>query len=129
MSKSPSNSMSLVFTSFKAPEWRHAFLYVAWASLQQWLMLAVVLRRLERWPGGSTLPILGAATLFALLHTPNGMLMQLCFVAEVCWAWCFLRSRRLLPIALAHAGCALLVESGLAGGVLRSLEVSARFFL
>ena len=114
---------------FAAPEWRHAFLYVAWASLQQWLLLAVVLRRLEHWPGGSILPILGAATLFALLHTPNGALMQLCFLAELWWGWCFLRSRRLLPIALAHAACALLVESGLTGGALRSLEVSARFFL
>ncbi|MGO4700490.1 CPBP family glutamic-type intramembrane protease [Dyella sp. 2RAB6] len=114
---------------FAAPEWRHAFLYVAWAGLQQWLMLAVVLRRLERWPAGTALPILGAAALFALLHTPNAALMQLCFLAELWWAWCFLRSRRLLPIALAHAGCALLVESSLTGGVLRSLEVSARFFL
>lgn len=114
---------------FAPPEWRHAFLYVAWAGLQQWLMLAVVLCRLERWPGGSILPILGAATLFALLHTPNGALMQLCFLAELWWGWCFLRSRRLLPIAVAHAACALLVESGLAGGALRSLEVSARFFL
>lgn len=114
---------------FTAPEWRHAFLYVAWAALQQWLMLAVVLRRLERWPGGQAGPILGAATLFALLHTPNGALMQLCFLAELWWAGCFLRSRRLLPIAFAHAGCALLLESGLTGGMLRSLEVSARFFL
>jgi hypothetical protein len=55
--------------------------------------------------------------------------MQLCFLAELWWAWCFLRSRRLLPIALAHAGCALLVEAGLVGSVLRSLEVSARFLL
>jgi hypothetical protein len=34
-----------------------------------------------------------------------------------------------LPIGLAHAGCALLVESGLAGALVRSLEVSGRFFL
>ena len=115
--------------NFAVPEWRHAFLYVLWAALQQWLMLAVVSRRLERWTGGQILPILGTAALFALLHTPNGTLMQLCFLAELWWAWCYLRSRRLLPIVLAHAGCALLVESGLAGGVLRSLEVSARFFL
>ena len=112
-----------------APNGRQALLYVAWASLQQWLMLAVVLRHLERWWGGTALPILATATLFALLHTPNGMLMQLCFLAELWWAWCFLRSRRLLPIALAHAGCALLVEAGLTGGLLRSLEVSARFLL
>lgn len=114
---------------FAAVDGRHALIYVAWASLQQWLMLAVVLRRLERWPGGRALPILATATLFALLHTPNGTLMQLCFLAELWWAGCFLHSRRLLPTALAHAACALLVESSLAGSVLRSLEVSARFLL
>lgn len=114
---------------FAAPNGRHALLYIAWAGLQQWLMLAVVLRRLERWPGGRALPMLATATFFALLHTPNGVLMQLCFVAELWWAWCFLRSRRLLPIVLAHAGSALLVEAGLVGGALRSLEVSARFLL
>ncbi|SFS14710.1 CAAX protease self-immunity [Dyella sp. OK004] len=108
---------------------RHALIYLGWATLQQWLMLAVVLHRLEslHWPR----PVIWLATaaLFALLHSPNGVLMQLCFLAELWWAWCFMRSRALLPIALAHAGCALLVESGLAGGLLRSLEVSARFFL
>lgn len=112
-----------------APDGRHALIYLGWAALQQWLMLAVVMRRLEslHWP--SPIIWLATATLFALLHTPNGVLMQLCLLAELWWAWCFMRSRALLPIALAHAGCALLVESGLAGGLLRSLEVSARFFL
>ena len=63
------------------------------------------------------------------LHTPNGALMQLCLLAELWWAWCFRRSRALLPIAVAHTACALLVEAGLVGSLLRSLEVSARFFL
>ena len=116
-------------SGWAAPNGRHAALYLAWASLQQWLMLAVALPRLERWPGGRAAPILATATLFALLHTPNGALMQLCFLAELWWAWWFLRSRRLLPIALAHAACALLVEAGVTGSVLRSLEVSARFLL
>jgi len=105
----------------------HALMYVSWAVLQQWLMLAVLLRRLER------LPALGAilltALVFALMHSPNGALMQLCLLAELWWAWCFLRSGALLPVAVAHALCALLLEAGLAGGLLRSLEVSARFFL
>ena len=107
----------------------HALTYFAWAWLQQWLMLVVLLRRIEQIDHHRPAPsIVAIALLFALLHTPNGMLMQLCFVAELWWAWCFLRSRSVLPIALAHAACALLVESGLVGGLLRSLEVSARFF-
>lgn len=115
--------------SFTAPLASHVVVYLVWASLQQWLILVVALRRLE----AARLPvpavILATATLFALMHTPNGVLMQLCLLAELWWAWCFRRSRALLPIAAAHAACALLLEAGLAGGWLRSLEVSARFFL
>lgn len=112
-----------------APKPGHALMYLSWALLQQWLMLAVLLRRLE----DARLPALGAvlltALVFALMHVPNGALMQLCLLAELWWAWCFRRARALLPVAVAHALCALLLEAGLAGGLLRSLEVSARFFL
>jgi hypothetical protein len=103
-----------------------ALLYIGWAFFQQWLMLAVVAALLAR-----TLPrpaaVLGTALVFALLHTPNGLLMQLCFVAELGWAWWYLKHRALLPVALAHAASAVLLQACVAGGVLRSLEVSARF--
>ena len=114
---------------FKAPMPSHVLTYLAWAVLQQWLMLAVVLRRLEGGRLPTALAVLLTALVFALMHTPNGALMQLCLLAELWWTWCFRRSRALLPVAAAHAACALLVEAGLVGGLLRSLEVSARFFL
>ena len=107
----------------------HALTYLLWAVLQQWLMLVVVLRRLGAGRLPPALAVLLTAVVFALMHTPNGVLMQLCLLAELWWAWCFLRSRALLPVAVAHAACALLLEAGLVGGLLRSLEVSARFFL
>jgi hypothetical protein len=115
----------------QALPWAHVLTYFGWAWLQQWLMLVVVLHRFEQISQRRrALTIIPVAILFALLHSPNGVLMQLCFVAELFWAWCFLRWRSVLPIGVAHALCALLVESGLAGGeLLRSLEVSARFFL
>ncbi len=106
----------------------HVLAYLAWAWLQQWLMLTMLLRRFEQILVRPAWAIMPVALTFALLHTPNGVLMQLCFVGELWWAWCFLRSRSVLPVALAHATCALLVESGLSGGLVRSLEVSARFF-
>lgn len=107
---------------------RRALVYLGWAALQQWLILGFALGQLEkflptRWA------VLAAALAFALLHVPNGALMQLCFLAELWWAWCFVRQRSVLPIALAHATCALVVGAGLIGDGLRSLEVSARFFL
>jgi hypothetical protein len=106
----------------------HVLTYFGWAWLQQWLMLVVLLRRFELIVPRPAWAIVAVATVFALLHTPNGMLMQCCFVAELWWARCFQRSRSVLPIGLAHAACALLVEAGLIGGLVRSLEVSARFF-
>ena len=109
--------------------WRHVLVYLAWASLQQWLILVVVMRRWETWGWPAAFCVLVTATTFGLLHTPNGLLMQLCFLAELYWAWCFIRTRSLAPIALAHATCALIVEAGLAGPLLRSLEISGRFFL
>ncbi|UPG95982.1 CPBP family glutamic-type intramembrane protease [Luteibacter aegosomatissinici] len=103
-----------------------ALLYIGWAFFQQWLMLAVVAGLLAR-----ALPrpaaVLLTALAFALLHTPNGLLMQLCFVAELGWAWWYLHNRSLLPVAVAHAAAAVIMQACMAGGVLRSLEVSARF--
>lgn len=114
--------------ALQPPGWRGALVYLLWATLQQWLMLGAVLPRLEKLTARPWPAVLAVATLFALLHTPNGALMQLCLLAECWWAWCFLRRRSLLPVAAAHAACALLVQAGLSGGLLRSLEVSARFF-
>lgn len=108
---------------------RHILAYLGWALLQQWAMLALVMGRLERTGLPRAAVIIVTASLFGLLHTPNGSLMQLCALAELWWAWSFMRSPRLIPIAVAHAASALLVESGLTGHLLRSLEVSARFFL
>lgn len=105
-----------------------ALVYVGWAMLQQWLLLGFALPRLERIMPAKPWAILGVAVLFALMHTPNGALMQLCLLAELFWAACFSRTRSLLPVALAHAASALIVGATLVGPVLRSLEVSARFF-
>lgn len=108
---------------------RRAVIYLAWAALQQWLILGFGLSRLERLLPWRPPAILLAATVFALMHTPNGALMQLCFIAELWLGWCFLRSRALLPLAVVHAASALFLGATLVGGPLRSLEVSARFFL
>ncbi|MHC1479750.1 CPBP family glutamic-type intramembrane protease [Frateuria aurantia] len=105
----------------------HMLGYLAWACLQQWLMLTVLLPRLQHsLPAGVALP--ATAGVFMLLHMPNGELMQACLLAELYWAWCFQRDRGLLPIAVAHAAAALTLQAGLGPqSVIRSLEVSARF--
>ncbi|MGE7136252.1 CPBP family glutamic-type intramembrane protease [Luteibacter sp. NPDC031894] len=122
-------ALALVLTAGHAPTWppiSRVLLYLGWALFQQWLLLAIVGALLAR-----ALPrpwaVLLTALAFALLHTPNGLLMQLCFVAELGWAGWYFHRRALLPVALAHAASAVLLQAGLAGGLLRSLEVSARF--
>ncbi|HEY4143619.1 type II CAAX endopeptidase family protein [Pinirhizobacter sp.] len=115
--------------TWTAPDPLRALSYIAWAFVQQWLLLSLVGRRLHRLlPPAAAMFV--TALSFALLHTPNGALMQMCFIGELWWAWCYYRGRSLVPIAVAHAACALILEAALAGGpYLRSLEVSARFFL
>jgi hypothetical protein len=115
--------------SVQMPDARHIMVYLVWAVLQQWLMLAVVGNRLRMALPSPVLAVFLCALLFALLHTPNARLMLLCFAAELWWARCFMRDRAVVPVALAHAICALLLQAGLSGGWLRSLEVSARYFL
>ncbi|WP_063670820.1 CPBP family intramembrane glutamic endopeptidase [Dyella thiooxydans] len=105
-----------------------AVIYLGWAGMQQWLLLGFALPRLERILRSGPWAVLVVAALFALMHTPNGMLMQLCLLSELFWAACFLRNRSLLPVAIAHAASALIVGAMLVGPMLRSLEVSARFF-
>jgi len=122
-------TIAIIAVAGHAPVWPtagRALLYIGWAFLQQWLILAVVAALLAR-ALPRPLAVLLAALAFALLHTPNGLLMQLCFVAELGWAWWYLHHRALFPVALAHALSALLLQACLTGGILRSLEVSARF--
>ncbi len=105
------------------------FRYLAWAGVQQFLICVIVAERIERITKSSRLALLGAALIFALLHTPNGMLMQLSFVAGLVWIWNWQRHRALLANIVAHATSGLLLAASLPPQWLHSAEVSARFFL
>ena len=117
-------------SSTDKPEWPtppHVLRYFGWALLQQALMLAVVAPRIAVRIRSRAACALAVGILFALMHTPNATLMVSCLAAEAWWAWSFLRHRALLPVAIAHAASALMLESALIGLPLRSLEVGARF--
>ena len=109
------------------PSPRRMIGYALWAGLQQLLILAALAPGLRsyRWP--RWLCALGLAIIFALAHAPNAMLMELTLLAELLWAWQFLRRPVLLPIILAHAAAGLILAMGIADLPLRSLEVGARF--
>ena len=103
--------------------------YLLWAAIQQlWIGVLVAQRAgiaLRSGPAGALL----AAIIFALLHTPNAMLMQLSLFGGAFWFINWQRHGTLLPGIVAHAICGLLLRQGLGPEWLRSAEVSARFFL
>ncbi|MEP6881410.1 MAG: CPBP family intramembrane glutamic endopeptidase [Dokdonella sp.] len=111
------------------PDAGRMFRYLAWAAVQQFLICVIVAERIERICGSSRVALLGAALVFALLHTPNAMLMQLTFVAGLIWIWNWQRHRALLANIVAHAISGLLLAASLPAQWLHSAEVSARFFL
>ena len=103
--------------------------YLAWAAVQQFLICVVVSGLAERALRMPALALLVAASAFALLHSPNAMLMQLTFVGGLIWAWNWQRHRALLPNILAHAASGLVLATLLPPDWLRSAEVGARYFL
>lgn len=103
--------------------------YLAWATIQQGMMLAGIADRLH----DTGLPTHGVtvvtALLFALLHTPNQSLMLLTLTGSLLWTASWQRHRALLPIVIAHAACALIVTTMLPPDWLWSAEVGSRFAL
>jgi hypothetical protein len=102
--------------------------YFAWALLQQYLICAVSVDRWRVVTGNSALAVYLSALGFALMHTPNAALMLATFAGGLAWCAIYLRHRALLPLALSHTTSALLLVMLLPADVLRSAEVSVRFF-
>lgn len=123
----------LITTGSRLPESLPPFTqivhYLIWAAVLQFVICVIVAERIEHLIGSALWAALGAALIFALLATPNAMLMQLAFVGGLIWVWNWQRHRALLANILAQAICALVLVSSLPADWLRSGEVSARFFL
>lgn len=106
----------------------HVARYLGWALLQQYLICAVCTERWRVVTGNAYLAAYLGALCFALLHTPNAALMLATFVGGLCWCAIYLRHRALLPLAFSHAASAILLSALLPADIVRSAEVSVRFF-
>lgn len=114
-----------------APNWPTAGTvarYLAWAAVQQLLIGVIVADRFERIFGSALWAIPASALVFALLHTPNAMLMQFTLLGGIVWVWNWQRHRALLANTIAHTLSGLLLATQLPAEWLRSAEVSARYF-
>lgn len=116
-------------THFDWPTLAEGARYLAWATVQQFLICVIVAGRIEILCRNRSSAILGAAALFALLHAPNAMLMQLTFVGGLIWIWNWQSHRALLANIVAHALCGILLTLSLPPHWLYSAEVSVRYFL
>lgn len=111
------------------PSLQHALRYLAWAGAQQFLICVIVAGRIQAITGSAWVARIGSALVFALLHTPNALLMQLSFVGGLVWIWNWQRHRALGANIVAHTLCGLLLTANLPADWLHSAEVSARYFL
>lgn len=106
-----------------------ALKYLAFAAFQQWLLQTLVWTNLRRAALVRRTAVLLSALLFALLHTPNFMLMLLCFAGALFWCSHYAKYRRLLPLVLSHAFLGYLCVSVIPTSVLRSADIGVVFFL
>ena len=106
-----------------------ALKYLAFAGFQQWLLQTLVWANLRRAALARWMAVLLSALLFALLHTPNFMLMLLCFTGALFWCGHYAKHRRLLPLILSHAFLGFLCVSIVPSSVLRSADIGVVYFL
>lgn len=106
-----------------------AFKYLAFAAFQQWLLQTLVWTNLRRAALARWSALLLSAFFFALLHTPNFMLMLLCFAGALFWCGHYAKYRRLLPLILSHAFLGFLCVNVIPMSVLRSADIGVSYFL
>ena len=80
----------------------HAWGYLIWAVMQQFLLQIYFLLRLQRILGGKVAPVVAAAGLFSLAHLPNPVLTPITLVWGIAACVLFLRYRNIYALGIAH---------------------------
>jgi hypothetical protein len=90
----------------------HAFSYVVWTVIQQFLQQDFFFVRIERFTTRGVLASLITATLFALAHLPNPVLTPITLVGGFILSELFRRYRSFVPLGIAQGfvGLALAVS-------------------
>src|SRR5262249_51853475 len=75
---------------------------IPWGTAQQWVLQTVVLREARGITSQKT-SVLVAATLFAVVHAPNPLLMAMTFAGALGWCAIYTRYPNILPLGVSHA--------------------------
>jgi len=77
--------------------------YLSFCLLQQIGLQSFLMNRLLATFGKSVYAVPLAATIFALLHWPNPVLVPLTFLGGVAFCWLFARERNIIPVVVVQA--------------------------
>jgi hypothetical protein len=91
------------------PVLSHAWGYLIWAVMQQFLLQIYFLVRLLRLLPGKVAPVVAAAGLFSLAHLPNPVLAPVTLVWGIAACMLFLRYRNIYALGVAHGVLGLCV--------------------
>lgn len=105
------------------PIWLHAWGYIVWAIVQEFILLDFVLVRVQRLAASRERAIAMTTLLFAGVHVPNLLLVLLVAV----WGWLacrlFLRYRGLFALGLTHGLLGLVIAVGVPNSVHHHMRV------
>ena len=101
----------------------HAWGYLVWAFVQQFILQDYFLARLLRVLPSKKAAVLAAAALFASAHIPNPILTVATFIWGVVACALFLRFRNLYSLGVAHAILGLCIAFSIPAGIHHQMHV------
>jgi membrane protease YdiL (CAAX protease family) len=101
--------------------------YALWAFVQQILLQDIFLRRLLILLPSARAAALAAATLFALAHLPNPILVPITLLWGFISCLLFLRYRNIIPLAIAHAALGITLAIAIPSPLIRNMRVGLGF--
>ncbi|MGA7654210.1 MAG: CPBP family intramembrane glutamic endopeptidase, partial [Terracidiphilus sp.] len=97
--------------------------YTVWSFVQQFLLQGYFLFRFLRLLPRREWAAVAAATIFALAHAPNPILVPITLVWGMVACFVFLRCRNLYPLMMAHAILGIAVAITVPGPVIHNMRV------
>ncbi|HKE44555.1 MAG TPA: hypothetical protein VKB41_08455 [Steroidobacteraceae bacterium] len=101
---------------------------VAWGTAQQYGLLCFFYQRLLEILQGPRAATLGAATLFAVFHVPNPLLLSVTLAAGIVSCTLYRRAPNVLALGLAHAAISFVIACALPFDVTHRMHVGPGYF-
>ncbi|VAW38540.1 hypothetical protein MNBD_GAMMA01-1550, partial [hydrothermal vent metagenome] len=126
-------TLLFVFLSWQKPlniaVFESLHVYLLWAIVQQFILGYILAERIFYPKTHSKfLASILASMVFAIMHLPSVTLFIMTFIAGMFWAYCWLKFRRIVPLALSHAILAYMFYYVTSDKVLYSAKVLQWFW-